>query len=63
MIWRHYPGCKPHAFQDEKYGKWGRVVNLKAKEGEANCTVCGKTISIPYSKWKANWSGKAKGGK
>lgn len=33
--------CKPHKFQDARYGKNRRVMNL-CKEGKSvRCTVCG----------------------
>jgi len=34
-------GCKPHAFQDEKYGKGVRVYTGRAGT-KKRCTVCGK---------------------
>lgn len=39
-IVRGCPSCKPHEFQDTKYGKNQRVMNL-AKGGDVGrCTVC-----------------------
>lgn len=43
---KHCPNCKPHEYQDEKYGKEMRVMNsLAPKPGqqtEFRCTVCEK---------------------
>lgn len=33
-------GCKPHPYQDKKYGPGQRVHNTGAKADK--CTVCGK---------------------
>lgn len=33
--------CKSE-YQDKEYGLGMRVCNLKKKEGECRCTVCGK---------------------
>jgi hypothetical protein len=33
------PNCKPHPFQDERYGKNMRVMSTM-KEGQNRCTVC-----------------------
>ena len=44
MIAIHPGECKPHKFQDEKYGKGFRVMTVAMKEGKvlgARCTVCG----------------------
>lgn len=40
--------CKPHPFQDKRYGKNRRVFNRRCNKGgndEARCTVCSKSIS------------------
>lgn len=39
------PKCRPHPFQDQKYGNGNRVFNERAKTKESNtrryrCTVC-----------------------
>jgi len=44
-----HPECKPHAFQDAKYGDKRRVVNETKKSNAADppkyrCTVCGQVI-------------------
>jgi hypothetical protein len=36
------PGCKPHAYQDEKYGKGVRVFTIRPEGKVGRCTVCGK---------------------
>lgn len=33
-------------YQDSKYGKDMRVMNLDQKKSEAVCTVCGKTYKV-----------------
>lgn len=37
------PTCKPHTYQDKKYGKNMRVHNVCKEHGKYRCTVCGKT--------------------
>ena len=41
------PTCKPHAFQDSRYGSKNRVMNRTAKKDPQvfRCTVCGKESS------------------
>lgn len=45
MIAKHQGPCKPHAYQDAKYGVGFRVMNPvgvgKAFKGDYRCTVCG----------------------
>jgi hypothetical protein len=40
-------GCKPHAYQDVKYGRNVRVHNITVKRDPTvyRCTVCGKESS------------------
>lgn len=48
MIARH-SSCKPHPFQDKRYGDKMRVVNKKRSYDETrkvNCTVCGEEFAI-----------------
>lgn len=48
MIAKHV-GCKPHEFQDARYGHQMRVCNPKkefATNNKATCTVCGAEFSI-----------------
>jgi hypothetical protein len=33
-------------YQDDKYGKDMRVMNLDIKKTEATCTICGKTTKV-----------------
>ena len=35
-------GCKPHAYQDNKYGDKLRVHNTTKSDKDKRCTVCGK---------------------
>lgn len=44
-------GCKSNPagtseYQDAKYGKDNRVMNLDQKKTSASCTICGKNIKI-----------------
>lgn len=34
-----------HEYQDRRYGKGMRVMNVKSKKEEATCTVCGTTYN------------------
>jgi len=48
MIAKH-PTCKPHPYQDKRYGYLMRVCNpLKdfASNGKVSCTVCGEVFNI-----------------
>ncbi len=43
MIAKHPGECRPHEYQDAKYGKGFRVMNPVAKKSHdagARCTVC-----------------------
>lgn len=43
--------CKPHAYQDSKYGKNMRVYTMGVKkEHKSKCTVCGKELSVSTKK-------------
>lgn len=42
------PGCRPHGFQDTRYGDKMRVHNPGATE--LHCTVCGNRVSYSSSK-------------
>lgn len=37
--------CKPHKYQDNKYGFKKRVCNATVTAGQYRCTVCGKLIN------------------
>ncbi len=39
MIAKHPGECKPHEFQDNRYGQGFRVMN-PTKDGGHRCTVC-----------------------
>lgn len=41
-IIRRCENCRPHEFQDRKYGLQMRVMNFKVKSNTYVCTVCGK---------------------
>lgn len=50
MAIRKCEGCRPHEFQDTKYGKnmrvWTSVQGSKEKARKSTCTVCGKQETL-----------------
>lgn len=44
------PNCKPHEYQDKRYGQNMRVYNESVTGKKKNCTVCGKETDSSSAK-------------